>query len=479
MITNVKTDEYYVEKINDYYKKNGVNPPYGYVNEDGIDLWQWINVKLYRIKIGSLSDEEVVFIKDNMINIDIKPLLWAEWYQMLKGYFTTTGNDYIVEPYVVNRTYKLGKWAYRQYRNFWNLTTEQKLLLKELPWDKIASITMTKEEMIEQKKEEKEKAREIEKQRKEEKRRKRESDRLNKQLLADKKLIQLKEQVKADIEKNYINDMNGYNCLEVQLYKVGHETTSILSDNIVIAFEINNTTNQCIDFEIKEFTLFHNKRKKTSDYIKGYIKDKATILPNSRRTIIREYSDYNLKETGFSCGDKLEIAIHDITNDITFSKQYIYDGDTQWLTMYEGIEHHSDGRKKLKEVISFSDIKVNKSSFRTFFGLCDGYTIHMTIENTSNKYIQYEVMDFYLVQETEIRYDVVKNKIFEKENEIQPHSKTDVSRSWLEYSLQKEISNGDYLCCVINDLTNRKQYLARFDFDGITWNNTYFTIRKQ
>lgn len=128
---------YFIEQFKKYYSKNDASISYDVSEEKRDKLQNWIYSQLYRIKIGSITDEEVILLKANDINLGIRPLLWNEWYQMLSDYFKNSENNYIPESYVVEKNYKLGKWAIRQFRNFKKLNDEQKKLLEQLSWDKI------------------------------------------------------------------------------------------------------------------------------------------------------------------------------------------------------------------------------------------------------------------------------------------------------------------------------------------------------
>ncbi len=127
-----------IEELKEYINLNSDFPATQYVTENGMRLGNIVNSRIYSLKIGSLSDENVLLLKEAGIDWGLKCLIWDEWFQLLTRYFENTRKNYISENVVVDDKYFLGKWAYRQYRSWNKLSSKQQEQLLTLNWDIVA-----------------------------------------------------------------------------------------------------------------------------------------------------------------------------------------------------------------------------------------------------------------------------------------------------------------------------------------------------
>lgn len=145
MIWNKNADRWYFnyDKVKEYYEQHGdINVPYGYVTEDGFNLFAWLASQ--RRKKDKLTDEQVKLL--NSLGYSWRnrhEVAWDKYYEMLLEYKRVNGNVDVPVAYSADG-YSLGKWLSHQRTDLRDkLTEEQRKKLEEVgvnlqredPWE--------------------------------------------------------------------------------------------------------------------------------------------------------------------------------------------------------------------------------------------------------------------------------------------------------------------------------------------------------
>lgn len=129
----------------------------------------------------------------------------------------------------------------------------------------------------------------------------------------------------------------------------------------------------------------------------------------------------------------------------------------------------------IKSTIRIADVRSESSFYEDGES---GYTVWATCENLTNKSVDIEVRDFYLVQDLERTYDNLYTGYLSKKGTLLPFSKKTMGRIWNSGSLEMNtLHSGNYIIMEIHDTTNGKTYFYRFDYNGLEWQIKYSEVR--
>lgn len=337
---------YYSEKDNANVKgikqyldeHNGDYPRYYDVDVDGNEIGCWLNIKLQRLRIGSVSDEEIVYLKSTGIDYGIKLLTWYDWFQLLSDYFTNNGANRIPDTYIYKDKYKLGQWAKRQISKYRDLNFEQKRLIGNLNWPQAVEACKIEKEKEDNRLKYLQSSAYHVRLKKEQEREER------KRLFMEEKRKEQarKEELVEKIENEYQKDTALKKDLRLKIFKSECMNFSSGPRGITIYASIENVTDHCIDIEVMDFTLMKEKINVRDDgYLKGYFLKNATLLPYSSRTTTRIYQhiDYVLFDEYICSGDTVDLSVRDVDTNTYYYAKFEYFNEfnnSEWVCTYVG-----------------------------------------------------------------------------------------------------------------------------------------------